>query len=91
MPKVSPQGGLTLALYGINVLCDGYNYDLSSYKVQLVDNLKPFRFTRNMDTHAQHKLRVITYYYGSKYVKNYIMNSCGIFLEKHEFTVECQS
>ena len=80
-----------MALYGINVLCDGYNYDLSSYKVQLVDNLKPFRFTRNMDTHAQHKLRVITYYYGSKYVKNYIMNSCGIFLEKHEFTVECQS
>ena len=81
------QGVLELDTSTINIkiIKNGYEYDLSSYKVQLVNNLKPFRFTSNMNKHAQHKLRVVTYYYGSDYVKNYIMKRCGIFVEKHEF------
>ena len=76
---------LNNSIIDINILKTGYNYDLSSYKVQLVNNVTPFRFTRNMNKHAQHKLRIVTYCYGSDYIKNYIMKSCGIFLEKHEF------
>lgn len=68
------------------------NVDLREYKAQLVRNSEPFRFNQDLvrnHTHAQHKLRVITYYYGQDYLKNYLLNtsqnSSGVFLERHEF------
>lgn len=79
-----------------NILEDGWNYDLSSFRAQLVPNDKPFQFNQDAirtHQHAQHKLRVITYYYGKDYVDKYLMqtrdNSSyggnGIFIECHEF------
>ena len=71
-----------------NVIENGYDFDLSSFKVKLVKNDIPFKFNQNLITkykHAQHKLRVITYNYGINYVNNYLMNDSGIFIERHEF------
>jgi len=79
-----------------NILEDGWNYDLSSFRAQLVPNDKPFQFRQDeikLYKHAQHKLRVITYYYGKNYVDEYLMYSRdtsshrgnGIFIECHEF------
>ena len=79
-----------------NILEDGWNYDLSSFLAQLVPNNKPFQFRQDelkSYKHAQHKLRVITYYYGKDYVNEYLMQSRdtsshggnGIFIECHEF------
>ncbi len=70
------------------IIEDGYNYDLSKYKIQLVKNSSGFIFNQNEISkykHAQHKLRIITYYYGNHYVDKYLINSSGIFIEKHEF------
>lgn len=64
------------------------DYDLSSFKVDVVKNDKSFCFDRDqLDCygHAQHKLRVITYYYAKKYVSDYLMPQSGIFIEKHDF------
>jgi hypothetical protein len=72
----------------IPLLIDPQNYDLSSFSVQVVKNDQPFAFNQDLVRkyqHAQHKLRVITYNYGSNYVKDYLMNSNGMFLEKHQF------
>jgi len=79
-----------------NILEDGWNYDLSSFRAQLVSNDKPFQFNQHAiqaHFHAQYKLRVITYYYGKDYVEKYLMQNrdtsslCGngIFIECHEF------
>lgn len=71
-----------------NVIKNAYNYSLSDFKAQLVKNNKPFAFSQDMINsykHAQHKLRVITYNYGKKYVDSYLMKGSGIFIEKHEF------
>ena len=79
-----------------NILEDGWNYDLSSFRAQLVPNNKPFQFRQDgvkLYKHAQHKLRVITYYYGKNYVDEYLMKARdtsshrgnGIFIECHEF------
>ena len=65
-----------------------HRYDLSSFKAQVVKNDSPFSFNQNLIKkykHAQHKLRVITYNYGSEYVDNYLMKGSGIFIERHEF------
>jgi hypothetical protein len=72
----------------IDPIRDPYNYDLSTFRVQVVPNDVPFRFTlESIDRypHAQHKLRVISYYYGSRYVPDYLMNGNGIFIERHDF------
>jgi hypothetical protein len=67
---------------------DAYDYDLSSFHAQIVKNSQPFAFdinAINMYQHAQHKLRVITYYYAKDYVSEYLMKGNGLFIEKHEF------
>lgn len=67
---------------------DPQNYNLSSFGVQMVKNDNGFTFNQNLIKkyiHAQHPLRVITYHYGSNYVKDYLLNNSGLFLEKHEF------
>lgn len=70
------------------VITDAYNYDLTSFGAQVVPNNEPFVFNQeliNQYKHAQHKLRVVTYNYGEKYVQDYLMGGSGIFIEKHEF------
>lgn len=70
------------------VLTDPHLYDLSSFAIQIVKNNTPFSFNQKLIKqypHAQHKLRVITYYYGPNYVSNYLMNNNGVFIEKHDF------
>lgn len=67
---------------------DGYNFDLTPFRAQIVPNNEPFTFNQelvNKYNHAQHKLRVVTYNYGENYVKDYLMNGSGIFIERHEF------
>jgi len=71
-----------------NVIHNGADIDLTSFHAQIVHNNKPFTFNQNMISkykHAQHKLRVITYNYGSNYVNDYLMSDSGIFIERHEF------
>lgn len=70
------------------VIEDAYNYDLTSFNVQLVKNDEPFSFDREQvknNIHAQHKLRLITYNYGVNYLKDYLMKSNGVFIERHGF------
>jgi hypothetical protein len=70
------------------VITDPYNYDLSSFHIQVVANHEPFAFNQQWISeypHAQHKLRVITYYYGPRYVSDYLMKGNGIFIERHDF------
>jgi hypothetical protein len=79
-----------------NVITNAYDYDLSVYRVQVVKNNTPFAFNQSLvrtHKHAQHKLRVVTYNYGSQYLRNYLMSAnkdcdgsgSGIFIERHEF------
>lgn len=70
------------------VITDPYHYDLSSFRVQVVPNKDPFAFNQQWIAeypHAQHKLRIITYYYGPRYVSDYLMKTNGLFIEKHDF------
>lgn len=70
------------------IVTDGYKYDLSQFKAQIVPNNEPFMFDQDSVSaykHAQHKLRVVTYNYGSNYVDDYLMKGSGIFIERHEF------
>lgn len=63
-------------------------YDLSLYRASIVPNDQPFSFNQSLISqyeHAQHKLRVITYFYGDNYVNDYLMKDSGIFIERHEF------
>ncbi len=74
----------------------GYEYDFSGFGAQLVPNSQPWQFNQvgiQANQHAQHKLRLITYYYGSRYVPDYLMRpsrhpqgqGSGLFIERHEF------
>jgi hypothetical protein len=70
------------------VINDGYNYDLSPFRAQIVPNNEPFTFNQELIDkyeHAQHKLRVVTYNYGNNYVRDYLMEGSGIFIERHDF------
>jgi hypothetical protein len=63
-------------------------WDLRSYKAQLVCNSEPFMFDQSLVAryrHAQHRLRVVTYNYGPRYLEEYVYSHSGIFLERHEF------
>jgi len=65
-----------------------HDINLSKFSAQLVKNNEPFAFNQSLIQkykHAQHKLRIITYNYGYKYVDNYLVPDTGIFIEKHEF------
>jgi hypothetical protein len=74
----------------------GKDYDFSQFGAQIVSNSRPWRFNQSgiqSNPHAQHKLRLITYYYGRRYVSEYLMRSprhpqgvgSGLFIERHEF------
>lgn len=75
----------------------GVEYDFSGFGAQLVSNSQPWRFNQariQANPHAQHKLRLITYYYGTRYVSDYLMKpklrqldvgGSGLFIERHEF------
>lgn len=72
----------------ICVLDNPLLYDLTKYRVKLINNRFPNKFNLQSimeHKHAQHRLRAITYYYGKKYVNSYLMPGSGIFIEKHEF------
>lgn len=36
-------------------------------------------------SHTQHKLRLITYIWGNKYMEDYVLRGNGVFIEQHEF------
>jgi hypothetical protein len=77
---------LNQTILHFNVIYDAYKYNLSSFRAQLVPNNKPFSFDQNLiKLYPQNKLRVITYFYGNKYVPDYLMQGNGLFLEKHSF------
>lgn len=74
----------------------GVEYDFSGFGAQIVPNSQPWRFNQasiRANPHAQHKLRLITYYYGSRYVPDYLLRNArhpqgvgsGLFIERHEF------
>jgi hypothetical protein len=74
----------------------GMEYDFADFGAQLVQNSQPWQFRQSgiqAYKHAQHKLRLITYYYGARYVNDYLMKpryvngsgGCGLFIERHEF------
>ena len=71
-----------------NVIQDAYLYNLSPYRAQIVPNNIPFAFNQKLVAqykHAQHKLRVVTYNYGDRYLRDYLMRGSGVFIERHEF------
>lgn len=75
----------------------GSEYDFSGFGAQIVRNSQPWQFRQSgiqANPHAQHKLRLITYYYGPRYVSDYLMKprlsktevgGSGLFIERHEF------
>jgi hypothetical protein len=74
----------------------GKDYDFSPFGAQIVPNSRSWQFNQSgiqSNPHAQHKLRLITYYYGRRYVSEYLMRSprhpqgagSGLFIERHEF------
>ena len=75
----------------------GLEYDFSGFGAQIVQNSQPWQFRQSgiqANPHAQHKLRLITYYYGPRYVSDYLMKprlsktevgGSGLFIERHEF------
>lgn len=75
----------------IPTLPNSHLWDLSLFKVQLIDLSKePIQF--NLEevskfSEAQHRLRLISYYYGSEYYSHYCMQKggTGAFLEHHPF------
>ncbi len=70
------------------ILTEAYKYDLSRFHAQIVPNHIPFGFDlKNVQKHkhAQHKLRIVTYNYGDRYIEDYILPGNGIFIERHEF------
>lgn len=70
-----------------NIIENPQDYDLSSFKVQVVNNEAPFSFKNIRDIKdAQYKLRVITYFYGHKYASHYLSTTDGHFIEQHLFT-----
>jgi hypothetical protein len=73
----------------VKILENPQDYDLSSFRCQVVPNNKPFMFRQDLvraHEHARsHKLRVVTYHYGERYVPDYVMHGSGLFLEQHEF------
>ncbi len=67
---------------------DAHLYDLTRYHAQIVPNNQPFSFDQTLVSkfkHAQHKLRVVTYNYGNDYVRDYLNNGNGFFIERHDF------
>ena len=63
-------------------------YDLSSFRARVVPNEQPWCFNQDLVSqyrHAQHRLRVVTYNYGQRYVEDYLMPGSGIFIERHDF------
>jgi hypothetical protein len=67
-----------------------WEYDMSSFRARVVPNDRPFAFRSDWIApyaHAQHKLRLVTYNYGSRYVPDYLMKpgGSGLFIEKHDF------
>ncbi len=84
-PGILALNGKELA---IPLLLSAYRYDLTSFGVQMVRNDSTFCFTpKRLDAyrHAQHKLRIVTYHYGDRYVPDYLMPGNGIFIERHDF------
>ncbi len=81
----------------IPTLVDPHLWDLSLFNVQVIDISKdPIQFIQEdivKYNEAQHRLRLISYYYGSKYYNEYCMikkesnvgSGNGAFLEKHPF------
>lgn len=68
----------------------GVEYDFACFGAQLVQNQQPWQFNQvgiQTNQHAQHKLRLITYYYGRDYVNKYLLphGGSGLFIERHEF------
>ena len=64
------------------------DYDLSEYCAQVVKNEEPWSFDQQLvkaNRHAQHKLRIVTYNYGDRYLPDYVMQNSGIFIERHQF------
>lgn len=69
-------------------LVNGKDYDISRFSAQIVPNHIPFTFNQHrieLYSHAQHKLRTVTYNYGDRYADDYLMPGSGIFIERHEF------
>jgi hypothetical protein len=80
---------------------NGLEYDFTCFGVQFCRNSQPWQFRQSgihAYKHAQHKLRLITYYYGDRYVDDYLMKpryaaadksdrpgGSGLFIERHEF------
>lgn len=63
-------------------------YDLGRFRAKVIPNSGALFFDPTLVSHykhAQHKLRIVTYYYGDRYFPDYIMPGSGIFIEHHEF------
>jgi hypothetical protein len=74
----------------MNIITEPHKYDLRPYHAQIVRNDVPFGFDQELvqsSEHAQHKLRIVTYNYGDKYVNDYLLKDggSGIFIERHDF------
>lgn len=72
----------------IPVIGSPETYDWSSFRAQLIKPNCPFAFdAANITkyTAAQHRLRLVTYYYGNNYFEQFCVPKGSDFLEQHEF------
>jgi hypothetical protein len=74
------------------LVTDPCRFDLSPYRAQVVRHAeRPFAFDAELQRrfpHARHKLRVVTYHYGERYLPDYVMKGNGVFIERHDF-IQC--
>lgn len=63
-------------------------YDWTSFRAQLIPPNQSFGFNPESVQHfraAQHKIRLVTYYYGQDYFDDFVVPNKSDFLEHHEF------
>jgi hypothetical protein len=62
--------------------------NLHLFNAELVPQSKSFLFQQDQISKfeaAQHKLRLVTYFFGSNYYQDYCLKNNGVFLEHHDF------
>ena len=72
-----------------SLLAHPHLFDLSRFNAQIVSNATPFAFNQSLvaaHKHAQHRLRVVAYNLGDRYLDDYLLKEgSGNFIERHEF------
>lgn len=69
----------------IPTVANPQDYDWRTFRAQLVAPQEAFAFAPSTHAAAQHKVRLLTYYYGRDYFSQFCVPQQSDFLEHHEF------